>query len=157
MKLLALDPGVTTGYALFEVHIGDKCLVDLQEWGNLCLEDFEYSLLPALNSLEPDLKVYMEKIPLPLSGKLNDSLRSVLEYLHRLFPHAIETQPGVWKYILNFPRAYPLMRPLLPFHLNHDHKPTSHQKDAYYLGIYHIIRDNFPKDLVFLGKSSGEE
>lgn len=147
MKLLALDPGVTTGYALFEVRILDGAyLVEHREWGNLNLEDLKESLLPTLKSLEPDLQVIMEKIPLPSVGKLGDSLRRVLEYLHQLFPDAIQVAPGSWKYILNFTTIYPLIAPLD----DHDHPPTQHQKDAFYLGVYYIAGKT-PWEIRFTG------
>lgn len=127
-KLLALDPGVTTGFSIFswEVQYTYKAVFPL-DWGNLSIED----LLPKIASLlEQDCyHVIYENIPLIGVGSLGDSLRKVMGIIHTLAPKATVTNPGVWK---TFPSLENLPTPEVE-------KTTLHQKDAYYIGLWYII------------------
>jgi hypothetical protein len=122
MKILAIDPGITTGYAL----VTDDGVLQLS--GNLQPEDLMESVLRTF-ALMPNLLVVMEDTPVPTLGKMNRNLMLVKNQLYTMFPNAKLVAPGVWKTNLAVAN-YPVPKGI---------EMTQHQKDAYRLAIWHLV------------------
>lgn len=125
MKILALDPGISTGYALLSPE------GDLLECGTLQPEDLPESLLVKFIG-DPGVTVIIEDTPIPTQGKMNQRLQSVKTWVESSFPSAIKVLPGVWKTNLSIAN-YPLPQKWRQEEL------TPHQKDAFRLGIWYIV------------------
>lgn len=108
MKLIAIDPGITTGVALFENGALKRTLT-LDENIEL-LESIEYD------------HVVIEKPPSVAFGKFESTLRTLHAELRQIYPNAVYVQPGTWKNSF-------WARTALKFN-------TKHEKDAYCLGMY---------------------
>lgn len=123
MKLLALDPGITTGYAFFDDF-------RLLESGNLLVEDLDTSILVTFQSIE-NLDVVIERIPSPSLSPLSIRLAEVVAKLLTMFPNAVYVKPGNWKpnkavHQVTFPiETFP--------------DPSPHQRDAFHIGVYALI------------------
>ena len=126
MKVLAVDPGLTLGYAVIEDGI-------LKESGNIDYGDLEESILVKYSE-EGDLAVVIEETPTPTNSPLDRKLQLVLGWLRHVFPSATWISPGIWKQnrsIINLPV------PNIPGGLSE--KPSPHQRDSYRLGMYYLI------------------
>ena len=126
MKILSLDPGITTGYAILEPN------GDLVESGNLCQEDLDDSILVALSS-DTNISVVIEDIPIPTRSPMNRQLAEIVSWLDYHFPKARKVSPGVWK--TNLPVAN------LPIPRKWENSGmTTHQKDAYRMGVWFMLQ-----------------
>ncbi len=125
MRILSLDPGMTTGYALINQ---DGTLL---ESGNLLNEDLSDSVLVKLEK-EENLCVVVEDVPIPTNSKMNRDLMQVKFWMMAHFPQAVQVLPGTWKNHLGVAN-YPL-----PWG-EEDKGITQHQKDAFRIGIWYII------------------
>ncbi len=140
MKVLALDPGKTTGYCLLEVTQGQqtdgtsKYDIDLLEWGNLDHEDLECSVLMDY-SKDPFLKVIAEQVVYPTLGELQRVLLEVTSFVRKTFPQVEWVTPGAWKTSGIDLRMPPVKR-------FYEDRPTPHQKDAYFTGVWFIVRNH---------------
>ena len=121
VRILAIDPGETTGYVLFR---SDGFI---ETSGNLRPDDILQSPLVQY-SKETDLNVVMERGP--ELGKLTQTLRTAFGLLDRLFPLADRVGPGEWKPITIFERVE-MTTPA----------PTKHQLDAFKMGLYFYWRE----------------
>lgn len=128
-KLLALDPGLTTGFAIFnwEIRYTYKSVFPL-DWGNFSTDDLSSEISRLLAS--DGYHVIYENIPLIGVGALGDSLQKVMGVVRTLAPTATVTNPGVWK---TFPSLEELPVPEVGKNI------TPHQRDAYYIGLWYII------------------
>lgn len=122
-RILTLDVGVTTGYAILEgLPLGWPNLI---ECGNIVLDDLE-AVLPRIIADSKAERIFTE---LPVSrsgdGQLTRSLNEACRIVQLYAPGATNIPPGVWKgykYITNQPIVW-------------DGAPlTQHQKDAIQLG-----------------------
>lgn len=118
---LALDPGITTGYAYFEDD-------ELKLSGNLLAEDLDDSILLELAEIE-GLEVVIEDVPIPTRSQLNFELQKIIGWLQQRFPNAVSVKPSWWKTNL-YIRHRSLPASLGPH-------PTQHQLDAFYIGIFY--------------------
>lgn len=133
MKLLALDPGITTGYAFFEDGT-------LQETGNLAPEDLSSSILLKYAAYDPmTIRVIVENVPIPTMSEMNRTLLGVVSCIRTLFPHATWIRPTIWK-------QGPAASMSVP--TTWDDQPlTSHQRDAIRIGYYaQIFPEVFQND-----------
>ncbi len=147
MKVLALDPGLTTGYCLLEVTPdqqtdgSSKYDVDLVEWGNLDYEDLGESILTDYCKI-PGLKVIAEQLAASSLRASKNTLMRVVVFLDKLFPQAEWVTPGAWKTSGIFSRYPPVSKRFF------EDRPTPHQKDAYFTGLWYIERNHgFTGDL----------
>lgn len=123
MIILAIDPGITTGYARVECSPGDPPRV--LEWGNILEEDLHDSYFEVVRGhLFPIDVIVIEKTAI-VSGKLQEHLNQINAYLHGKFPKATWVTPGVWK---NDGRVQKGPLPTEP--------SSRHQKDAYQLAYW---------------------
>lgn len=128
MKILGLDPGLTTGYALLDE--GGRLL----ESGNLELEDFGESILVDLSE-DIGVQAVIEETTVDHKNPNFQALNKVILTLDSMFREAQYVRPGVWKGHL------PIVN--LPFPVEKFDKPTQHQKDAYRLAYYYLVHSNF--------------
>lgn len=127
MKVLGIDPGVTTGYFLVTPD-GERI-----ESGNLSPEDISESIL-ATFAQDPEIIPVIEKIPVPTLSSMNFVLRSILSWLEVTFPHAIWIGPGQWKTVtpifgLEPPQSYEVVG------------YSQHEKDAYRLAMFYLFKE----------------
>ena len=129
--VLALDPGITTGYAV------TSPTGELIESGNLFHEDIEESLLCEIAKRDPStLKVVMEETLVPTHSSMNRELQSIIVDLMKIFPVFVMIRPGEWKSSMIATRRFPTL--LFPH-------PTPHQRDAYHLAMYFISKEAHEK------------
>jgi len=123
-RYLAIDPGITTGYCVFEVE--PEGIWEPIEFGNLRPEDLASSLIA--EKPEQYYFVAIEDMTVPTMGVMNQVLRSVLRFFDGVFPNAIRIRPGVWKSSVS--ARYPAP-------LSWNGEPLSqHEQDAYHLGMH---------------------
>lgn len=127
--IVAIDPGLTTGYAVVDE------LGNLIETGNLLPEDLEESILTEPRYHQDGVIAVIEYTPIPTYSKMNRLLREVAETIDNLFPNAIKITPGVWK-------SSPLAK---HFPWPGSSGATPHQKDAYRLGMYYLLNRSLDK------------
>lgn len=126
MIILALDPGVTTGWAV----LGPSAIHDT---GNLLPEDLQSGLRYVFEKWAPS-EVVVEVFPLAASGRLATILREVVATINEVVNDYGRTwhpvTPGVWKTssIEQSPRSF------------EGQKLTPHQRDAIRMGRYHLNR-----------------
>ena len=142
-QFLAIDPGITTGYALLDrtgelLQSGNLDMGDLIA-GDTCIEEYSH-----YNKPEKVTLVIIEEIPKFANSQLGRDLREIIEYLSRLFPNATWIRPTDWKSI--GPVAN---HPLPPKWA--DEPYTTHEKDAFRIGVYYITRRG-----VINGESNGK-
>lgn len=124
--ILALDPGITTGYAVI------LPTEELIESGNLLHEDLEDSLVSEISLRDPStLRVVMEETLVPTHSPMNRELQKIIVDLMIMFPTAVTIRPGEWKQSLAARRRFP------SFEFFH---PTPHQRDAFHLALYFLSR-----------------
>lgn len=115
MILLSLDPGCTTGFALFDndtiLHVGES--------------DIDH--LPSMLSRIPKIDVVViEDIPIPSArSRLGRDLIRVTAFLSSTFPNAVRIPPGVWKPITGQAQVP------IP-------STSPHIRDAQRLGLYYL-------------------
>jgi len=123
MIILAIDPGMTTGYAVIDE------LGNLLESGNLLPEDLDNSILTYKKYQDPTTcEVVIEYTPIPTQSRMNRRLKEVTGKIGSMFPNAVYVTPGVWK-------SAPIAK-RFPFPFPHG---TPHQKDAFRMGIHHMM------------------
>lgn len=111
--LVAIDPGRTTGFAVFEMN-------QLSFTRALSIEE----LFQSLADLKPP-RVVVETPPNGSYGVHQEHIRLICPKLRELYPQAVWILPGEWK---NSPRAY-----------KQTHFRTTHEWDAACLGYYAIL------------------
>ena len=132
-RILAIDPGITTGYCIMST---DGTII---ESGNLDIDDLleeetvldDYAVYSTLTM--PTTLVVIEEIPTFANSELGRSLRAVIEHLTRMYPMANWIRPTEWKSIgpiSNYPvpKTWTLRM------------KTPHQKDAFRIGTYYLTR-----------------
>src|SRR3972149_4827472 len=90
MMILAIDPGIATGYALLDTVSGD--LIES--------EKIPIDRVAELSRFqrEPEIfQVVIEQVPIPTGGQLSRSLFHVVSLLARVFPSAKIIRPAQWK------------------------------------------------------------
>jgi hypothetical protein len=122
---VGLDPGITTGYAI----VDEGCT--LIESGNLLREDLMGSVLADI-VCHPHATIIIEDTPIPTRSAMNKELQEIVGDLTRLFPIRVTIAPGVWKQ----PAIEALRFPIGSFP-----KPTPHQRDAYHLVVYYLMKE----------------
>lgn len=114
--ILAIDPGLTTGWALVSTDW------EVKSSGGLAPENLD-ELNP--RNLPPLIGVIIEDTPIPTYSQLDRKLQEIQSTLRSWFPEAQWIRPGVWK---NHPVAHePLEKSLSP-----------HQKDAIRMAFYFL-------------------
>lgn len=113
---LAIDPGVSTGYAVLQP---DGSIVQTG-----CLAEDEIDSLGALEGIS---HVVVELMPVPTMSRMNQQLRRVINIIDQIFPTAVKVTPGVWKTSAAIRMEVPKL-------------PTPHEKDAVRLGWYLQMR-----------------
>ena len=121
LGVLAIDPGITTGFALLDL---DGVIVGMGE-----IQPDEIDRLK-LFSQNPDIEVVMEYTPIPTLSEMNMVLRDVIARLRVMFPRHLEIKPGQWK-------QTPVIRHSVPNRWE-DEPVTHHMRDAVRLGIYYL-------------------
>ena len=124
IRVLAIDPGVQTGFVLLR----EDGLVEAT--GTLSIEDLPSSVLTKYAS-RSDINVVVEKSPMPRLGKLGDQLRLCHAFVQQHFPEATLIPPGVWKQ----------MTPVRKIDFGKV-STTRHQKDALHLALYHLWHES---------------
>lgn len=115
MKVLTLDLGMTTGYA---VVVEDSIIAH----GLIDIEDFPKDLYCVLDMYDPDLVVVED--PIIIRGDLGNSLRWVLAKCQEMVPDAVYVRPSEWK-------PHPISKaPLVGV-------PTTHERDACHIGLWY--------------------
>lgn len=114
--LLSIDPGLTTGFAIF--HKGPVFT------GTIPHADLGVQLRGLRRAYEPH-QIVIERLP----ETLRPDLRKVQETIHLIFPNHHELLPGQWK-----PVAGKLVMP------GHE-KCSQHELDAYRMGRYWLYRN----------------
>lgn len=118
--ILALDIGITTGYAvLFE---GRKGMDAVEEHGTIYADVFGLVLPQLIQDNEPD-QIVIEDPLLTFRGVLADALRSVDAVARSVCPRAVHVTPAQWK-------PTPWGKHPLPSGL------TAHERDAIRLGLW---------------------
>lgn len=112
MKILALDPGISTGWCLIE----DSRLLNC---GTLNPNQVFQTPFP-----KADI-VVIERTPVPTLGTMNRILRRVVTSLESRYPSAVFYQPGEWK-------------PIMVKTTKPNPQMTKHAFDAYRLALYHM-------------------
>ncbi|MDM7940123.1 MAG: hypothetical protein QUS07_07265 [Methanothrix sp.] len=134
MNILAVDPGITTGYTILS-DVGEPL-----EWGNLDYDDImsKDSIFEVYKSRE-GLKVVIERVPIPTISELDRRLVSLMGYLEQIFPQAQWISPSTWKSIS------PIFNLSLPQMLVDVGSP--HLRDAYRIGKWFLLfgRGGYPK------------
>lgn len=125
MKVLSIDPGITTGYALLDeegnvLNVGEASQLNLKE------------SLSKFLGIE-DLEVVVESIPIPTRSKMNERLLLILSIINGLFSEQTKISPGTWK---PTPVAFHPCPPGV----------SKHCKDAIRLGVYYIIHKKEPDE-----------
>lgn len=118
MKVLSIDPGLTTGIAGFD---GSDNLVYSR---SLLPEEFE-EFQEWVQSNPPN-EVVIERLPL----RLKPNLARVAYFFDNLFPSATKIGPGQWKPLARM-RFFKYPREEFP-------KASVHEQDAFKLGIYYL-------------------
>lgn len=124
MNVLALDPGITTGWAIF---ISDEVSLT----GNLEPDEVEPEIRDLLTRYGIEV-VATEKFPLMPHGALHSQLRRVVAGIERASQDVViwYVTPGVWK------TAY---LGVIPSHM-FGRKLSRHEQDAIGIGRYYIRR-----------------
>lgn len=127
-KVLAIDPGVTTGYAILDLQ------GNILDSGNVLIDDLSDSIFSTLEEGK-GLRVVMEELPRGIDSRLRRMLEEVVRFLDTRFPMATKFSPGMWK---SSPEArHPLK---WAEGLEAIDKPSDHEKDAYHIGLYYLAR-----------------
>jgi len=128
-NILAIDPGISTGYAL--INDGrDDSIFCCDQAGTLRPEDICESILVGY-SKRLDLHVVIEDIPIPTMSKMNLQLREVLSELDSLFPDAVKIKPSAWK-----SNEFVMSRTIA---LNPEIEGSQHILDALHIGIFYAV------------------
>lgn len=132
--VLGIDPGVSTGYCLFEVQDispeltgAPKFSTEIKESGVIHSGDLDDSCLVSYSDFihEFDVLVVIEKIPTPMAGPLHDELERVTRWLAEKFPTAKMIPPSQWKPVMkNFEFASPIH--------------SIHARDAFKMAFYYV-------------------
>lgn len=126
MKVLAVDPGMTTGYVVLS-ESGEPL-----EWGNLDYSDvISKDSIFEVYSQRDDLQVVLERVPIPTQSKLDQNLLSLMGYLEQKFPRALWISPSTWKSIS------PIFNLSLPKAVISD--KSLHLRDAYRIGMWYLL------------------
>ena len=125
MRILGIDPGITTGYTLVD-ETGE-----ILASGNLEPEDLDESVLVTY-AQEIGIQAVIESTPIPTTSAMNRRLLEVSQKVWGLFPEAYAIIPGVWKQnrlvtALKIPNEW------------EEAILTPHQKDAYRIAMYYLI------------------
>ncbi len=121
MKLLCLDPGITTGWAAIALVDGKETF----STGNIKLDDLSVVLHDFKQFSPPDV-VIIEHLP----EKLDAAMRRVDRIVHEVFTEFIEIMPGTWKPVTG--------RKPIPPRQTSPYFYTPHERDAYRMGRYYI-------------------
>jgi len=125
MFILAIDPGITTGWAALDL---DGRILDVGEFSPENIDLIKV----AIGVLDDDFEVVIEHTPTPTMGSMNMTLRDVIARLRLMFPKHVEVKPGQWK-------QTPVVRHSVPSSWGDgDTILSAHMKDAIRIGIYYI-------------------
>ena len=127
MRIIALDPGVSTGLAVLE-YTGE--VVESRTLSYLELGLLEQYRVPAEDG---EIRVVIEDTPIPTRSKMNRSLFSIMSKLKEFFPDATYIAPGIWK-------AHPIAKTRVSSKWFAS-PPTQHQRDAIHLGLYYLVTE----------------
>ena len=125
MRLLSIDPGITTGFALLDIWEGDE-LIDVGE--------LEIKNLGLLKEKSADV-IIMEQVPTPSQSPMNRRLESVNSLLISLFPSVIMIMPSHWK-------THPASQRPIPQRWQEDFPilaSSQHARDALGMAVYYVI------------------
>lgn len=86
--VLALDPGISTGFAIVRNDL------KVVKTGTLSIDQLDQ--LPTIDSGEIDF-VIMENTIIPTRSKMNRQLDDVYGIITRRYPVRYDTYPGIWK------------------------------------------------------------
>jgi hypothetical protein len=126
MRVLSIDPGITTGWALID---GPSVTAT-----GTCTTDQMSTTVEVWLKLDPHV-VVIEFVLSVTSSKLNQELTKIADVLRRLFPRASYVRPGQWK---------PVME-----HVALDVKGISkHERDAIKMGFWWLRRQATKHDPV---------
>lgn len=128
MKILAIDPGITTGVAVVS---DEGAQVTLERSAALPVERLSEVMDLAL---QVDA-VVIEPVPIQPGGRLSRDLSRVMGMLEFWFPDAVKIGPGVWK-------------PVAGSYINVPDFRTPHERDAYCLGRYFITKQLLKEERV---------
>jgi len=120
-RVLALDPGITTGYAVLSF---DGEILDVGE-----LQPNEVKALKSYVG-NSNLEVVIEFTPVPTMSKMNLKLRDVVAKLRLMFPQHHEIKPGQWK-------QTPVYRHNVPNEW-HGKLLSYHMRDAVRIAVYYL-------------------
>lgn len=115
--ILSLDPGITTGGAVFDLD-GDL-LYTFTLSAERILEDSALNLTPKV------AEAVIEETPVPTQSKMNKLLGQVLQKIDETFPEAVKITPGEWK-TSRFGKE------------KRETESSVHEQDAVRLGKYYI-------------------
>lgn len=126
MRVIALDPGLTTGWAVVD---SPDAIVDCGNWSE---DDLEWALPAALSALTPDEAV-VEVVPPGVHGPLAHRLEAVRDAIARALRGRVVTgvQPGTWKTSATAANA------AAPREWDGQHL-TAHQRDAVTMARWRI-------------------
>ncbi len=123
MKILAIDPGITTAYALIDSEDLSQPLI----WG-----ERGFIRIAKLEELQGRYDVVLiERTLSPTSSQMNKKLSTVISILMRLFPDNIIVWPSTWK-------SHPIAKRRLPHLYYKIYKPSQHMKDAMRMALHYV-------------------
>lgn len=122
-RILALDPGITTGWAYiapFNIQTG---VITYNESKDQFPQNHLRNALISLRQKWTPQMIVIERMPL----RLEPNLRAVVETCEEVFPTHHLIAPGEWKPVAKIVK--------LPFSPS-----TQHQKDAYRMGRFYLYK-----------------
>jgi hypothetical protein len=126
-KLIAFDPGGTTGYARFRVHGTKPHLSVTFEAGNIPTAHLDQKL-HFLSRIKPEFAV-IEKFP----GAVGPKLVHIADLIKAYFPNYCEIMPGEWKPVTGSAN--------IPARRREPFRYTQHEKDAINLGRFWLRKE----------------
>lgn len=127
--ILAIDPGMTTGYAVYDDAKGTKGCEGLLHSGNLTMDVCLLSLRLIVDDYKPDI-VVIENVATPTQSIMNLHLKTLTANLRQLFPKAFWTNAGTWM-------GTPAKSWRVPSHFNNQ-RLSAHQRDSLRMALWYI-------------------
>lgn len=123
-QVLAIDPGISTGYVLVnDIDKDPSAELSVKVSGTIAEEDLKKSDLQKLAN-RTRLQVVIEHVPHPTGGDLAERLMMINQYISYLFPNALKIMPGQWKPVTQHLRVPAICK-------------TRHEQDAFRIAYYY--------------------
>lgn len=122
-RILAVDPGITTGWAYIDASMVQHGIITINTPANRFPQNHVHNALVSLRTKYVPQMIVIERMPL----KLTPELRKIVEICSDVFSTHHQIAPGEWKPVTG--------RLPLPFSPS-----TQHEKDAYRMGRYYLYK-----------------